>query len=117
MILQGYNDREIEFALQNSTLAFVEDWEDVLGYMSADDCFEEYSFDLSKRTDLFHIMQMASSAVIEKYADRIAKADQRYLDMTMPSDRPFQHVDNPDPAIHWWLFRRPQQQTEIPDDE
>jgi hypothetical protein len=107
MILRGNGDREIEFAREHGILAFVEDWEDALVYMSADDCFEEYSFDLSKRTTLFHIMQMAPSEDIEKYADRITAADQRYLDMTTPSDRPFQHVANPDPAVHWWMFRRP----------
>lgn len=89
---------------------YVAQWEESVAYIeqaSIDDigASEEYDYDLWARTVLFRALQHATQSEVGSVADRIVRADQRFMDATTPYCGATPHIDNPDRGLHWWLFR------------
>ena len=105
---QPKSDEVVEFGETHGILDLVTGWEEALASMKSGwQGAAEYDFDLFSRTRLHEIMALDTPEDVAVYVDRIAPPDAASLEMTKPAKTPVHHIDHPDPAIHWWLYRWP----------
>lgn len=106
LVLEGYSDEIINDVIENGIEIFVSSWEESVEWIvKTPDDTEEYDHDIYPRTELFFVMQYASPEQIDPFKDRIEKADSMFRMATKEHAEFIRHMDKPDRAKHWWLFR------------
>jgi hypothetical protein len=102
LILQGSSYEEASQGLE----PYVSWWEHSVLYIEEfRDCWEEYVHDLWARSQLYEVLKYAPEEELNRYRERIEKADAAFKDVTIEGDIPCRHLKNPDMKEHWWLFR------------
>lgn len=109
LILEGHNDCTVKKGLE----PFVSSWEETIKWINEDVPLvqEEYDYDISQRTNLFIVLQHASSEQKSAYSERIQTADDVFIQNTIEIDKPLAKylpgIGMVDKDKHWWLFRIP----------
>jgi hypothetical protein len=87
---------------------WIEEWEESLRWIAVPD-YEEFDFDVSKREDLDEALrEYGDKPLPAELAERIARADQHFRDITDDSDRcVWSDPRKYDRERHWYYYRRP----------
>lgn len=87
---------------------WIEEWEESLRWIALPD-YEEYDFDLSKRGNLDEALREYGDKPLPKeLAERIARADQRFRDITKESEScVWADSHKYDRERYWYYYRRP----------
>ena len=105
LILNDYPDKIIETVSKDGIDIFVTAWEESVEFIVADSDYEEYDYDLSKRTELCLVLQHTPPEQVQKFKDRIKVADELFKKATIETDEP--HIKNAsEKKDQWWLFRQ-----------
>lgn len=107
LILHDYPEKIIEAVRNDGIDIFVTAWEESVEYIVTDSDYEEYDFDLSKRTELYLILQHTAKEQIKKYINRIRVADESFINATIETDRKYYNNAEPEKNDQWWLLRQP----------
>lgn len=107
LILSGHPDESVIKGLE----VYVVSWEEEVEWIEKLGAGEEFGLTLFQRSQLYLVMQHASSEQIAPYREKITQADQVFMRNTTDTDTSSEsHLDgmgNPDKKVHWWLYRRP----------
>jgi hypothetical protein len=107
LILHDYPDKIIEAVRNDGIDIFVTAWEESVEYIVADSDYEEYDYDLSKRTELYLILQHTPKEQIKKFISRIRVADESFINATVETGKHYYNKTGPEKKDQWWLFRQP----------
>jgi hypothetical protein len=105
LILHNYPDSIIEAVTTDGIDIFVTAWEESVEFIVADPDYEEYDFDLSKRTELYLVLQHTPSEQVQTFKNRIMAADESFKKATIETDGP-QNKNVSEKKDQWWLFRQ-----------
>jgi hypothetical protein len=106
VLLNGYSDNIVKNIEKDGINIFVTAWEESVEWIVTHADCEEYGYDLSKRTELYLILQHTPDDQKEKFNKRIMIADELFANETVETDKPYYENQTTDKKENWWLFRQ-----------